>query len=57
MLLLVQVEHGGVYWTDDLQEEIYWSVTEGTGDSSVPEKFCSADIFKILEIKQSADLS
>lgn len=38
VLLLVQFGCGDVHWTDDLQEEIYWSVTGGTGHSSVPEK-------------------
>lgn len=38
VLFLVQFGHGGVHWTGDLQEEIYWCVTGGTGDSSVPEK-------------------
>lgn len=38
VLLVVQFGHGGLHWTDDLQEKIYWCVTVGTGGSSVLEK-------------------
>lgn len=57
-----QFGHGGVHWTDDLQEEIYWSVLGVLvialylRSKDWVEEFSSADVFKVLEIKISAGL-
>lgn len=51
-----------MHWTDDLQEEIYWSVLGVLvialylRSKDWVEEFSSADVFKVLEIKVSAGL-